>query len=445
MHVTQTHSLTLVAGAGLSDGNILPSIGEIGVDALPIPRVEIELSATADDLAAVPGWGNASRVMALVRLHTHPVGVVYLDGSLGPSRRRHMADIRATLHREIDAHLLADNQSAECVRRRDAVLADGPFISVVVATRDRPGSLAACLDSLLRNVYPRSEIIVVDNDPSSEATAVMVAERFPSVRYARELRRGLASAHNCGLALVRGEVVAFVDDDVLVDGHWLAAIAEGFAATDQVGCVTGLILPEQLETPAQLLLEHRGGYSKGFDLRVFDRGENRPADPLFPFAAGRLGSGANMAFDVEMLRRRGGFDAALGVGTAARGGDDLFGIFGTLAADRRVVYQPAAIVWHRHYRELTALQNMAHGAGVGTAAYLVSAIIHEPRMLAELVRCVPACLMYFIRMSLAARQDQGHTWPAEFIRIERRGLLAGPAAYAVSRWRARRALAAEVY
>ena len=173
--------------------------------------------------------------------------------------------------------------------------------------------MRTCLYALLDLEYPRYDIVVVDNDPDTADSAEMIAHHFPeSVRYVREDRRGLASAHNRGLAEVRGEIVAFVDDDVVVDRHWLTGIAEGFAADSGVGCVTGLILPAQLDTPAQLLLERHGGFDKGFGLQIFDTDDHRPGDPLFPFTAGRFGSGANMAFDTEVLRRLGGFDPAMG-------------------------------------------------------------------------------------------------------------------------------------
>lgn len=280
--------------------------------------------------------------------------------------------------------------------------------------------------------------MVVDNDPDTADTAELVA-CFPDwVRYVREDRRGLASAHNRGLEEVRGEIVAFVDDDV-VDRHWLTGIAEGFAADRGVGCVTGLILPEQLDTPAQLLLERHGGFDKGFGLQVFDCDQNRPGDPLFPFTAGRLGSGANMAFDTAVLRGLGGFDPAIGVGTFARGGDDLAAFF-RVVLGHRVVYQPAAIVWHRHHRDMAALRNQAFGYGVGLGAFLTSVMVREPKMLPKLLRRLPGGVVYAFSASSARNRGRYDGWPSELARLEKRGLAYGPVAYAVSRWRTRKAV-----
>src|SRR6185312_6444167 len=110
----------------------------------------------------------------------------------------------------------------------------------------------------------------------------------------------------------------------------------------------GRIVPYELVTRAHAWMEGYAGYDKGTSRRVFDLGEHRPEDPLFPFTAGSLGSGANMAFDTSVLRAMGGFDPALGAGTRARGGDDLAAFFEVLQRGHRLVYEPAALVRHRH-------------------------------------------------------------------------------------------------
>lgn len=413
---------------------------------------------TCEELRA-RGMGTA---LVLVRLHTHPLGLIVLDTEVGRSSRACAQAVRAALGGAVDAHLAMDGLApadplevegcpapspAPCLGRRVAALEQAPLVSVIVATRNRPESLAACLGSLLRLDYPHYEIIVVDNDPDDEVTAELVRTRFgayPQIRYVREQVRGLAAAHNRGVAEAKGRILAFTDDDVIADSQWLSALVEGFAATGGVGCVTGLILPAALETPAQLLIERHGGFGKGFTSRIVDRGGNRPADPLFPFTAGRLGSGANMAFDAALLRELGGFDPATGAGTVARGGDDLLAFFRVITCGRRLVYQPGALIWHYHRRELAGVRTQAYGYGVGLGAYLASALVHEPAMWPSLLRRLPAGLGYaFSRSSqrqvgrYAAWPTEYAAWPEELARLERRGLLWGPVAYTVSRWRTR--------
>lgn len=147
-----------------------------------------------------------------------------------------------------------------------------------------------------------------------------------------------------------------------------------------------------------------------------------------------------MAFDTEVLRRLGGFDPAIGIGTFARGGDDLAAFF-RVVLGHRVVYQPGAIVWHRHHREMAALRNQAFGYGVGLGAFLTSVLVREPRMWPLLLRRLPTAVVYAFSASSARNRGRYDGWPSALARLEKRGLLSGPVAYAVSRWRTRQAAA----
>jgi len=417
---------------------------------LPVSLADIELSSP--EIACWRTTSDPRKALALVRLHSHPVGVTVLDPAHGTNWTSHADEVFTLMRDAINAHLSADGlpaaehaddligrpESARCQLDRANVQRNAPMISVVIATRERPESLAACLDAVLAVDYPSFEVIVVDNDPDTAHTAELIADRFHDrVQYVRENRRGLASAHNCGLSLAHGQLVAFVDDDVIVDRNWLTAIAEGFASADGVGCVTGLILPAELETTAQLLLERHGGFDKGFTQRIVDTAHRRPADPLFPFTTGQLGSGANMSFDTALLRANGGFDPYIGAGTYARGGDDLSAIFRTLTAGRPVVYQPSAVVWHRHHRDMAALHNQAYGYGVGLGAYLTSVLVRQPRMIGPLLRRLPGGIRHAFSASSDRNRNRYNGGPDDLARREKRGLLYGPIAYAVSRWRAR--------
>jgi hypothetical protein len=111
-----------------------------------------------------------------------------------------------------------------CLRERAEALTDAPLVSVVLATRDRPDALRSALTALQEVAYPRSEIVVVDNAPATSTTADVVAA-FPGVRYVPEPRPGLSYARNRGVLEAHGEIVAFTDDDILVDPQWLAALA----------------------------------------------------------------------------------------------------------------------------------------------------------------------------------------------------------------------------
>lgn len=428
-----------------------PSMAEL---VAPVTVAEIELTeptaVTHMSIAAPNEYGRTPQSLVLVRLHAVPMGTIVVAApagtidasscieaawaSLGTSLRSHLASDGLPADRS--ASLLTRADVPQC--QRDVPATDPPLISVVVATRERPRSLTMCLDSLSRMDYPDYEIVVVDNAPATDATASLVGKRAEqNLCYVHEPRRGLAAAHNCGLERARGAIVAFTDDDVILDRKWLTEISRGFRAAPDVACVTGLIMPAELQTQAQLLLETHGHFGKGFEQRVVNRGTHRPADPLFPFTAGKLGSGANMAFRTDRLRELGGFDPATGTGTTARGGDDLAAFFSVLAAGHSLVYQPTALAWHHHRRDLESLRNQVYGYGVGLGAYLTSALVDHPAMAGQALRLAPPGLRYAFHLASPSNACVGDSWPRELVWRERRGLALGPLAYCVSRLRNR--------
>ena len=298
-----------------------------------------------------------------------------------------------------------------------------------------------CLDSLLAQDYPGTyDVVVVDSAPSSDTTRQYLRQRFAGdqrLHYVRADLPGLAVAHNHGLREVTGEITAITDDDVVVDTQWLSAIVEAFRATTGTACVTGLILPVELETRAQALLEQYGGFARGFRRRAYALDAGPSDDPLFPYTAGRLGSGANMAFDTRLLRALGGFDPALGAGTPARGGDDLAAFVQVLLAGYQLVYEPAAIVRHRHRRDYAGLRAMAQGYGVGLGAYLSSIVASRPALLLDMMRRGPRALSYVLRADSVKNRNKGATYPRALTRTERIGMVRGPVAYVASRRRSR--------
>lgn len=267
-------------------------------------------------------------------------------------------------------------------------------VTVVIATRDRPGLLERCVRSVLAGSIRPDRIVVVDNAPSNDETATTarrLAGEFGEVFYVREDRPGLAHAHNRGLRHVETPLVAFTDDDVVVGEHWIAELQAAFASDPGIDCVTGSVVPLELDTATQRTIEAIAGFNKGWTRRVFDRGD-RGRDPLFPYAAGVFGTGANMSFHTSHLRRAGGFDGALGTGTLSLGGDDLAAFYDVVAGGGRLCYEPAAFVRHQHHRDPPALARQAHGYGAGLAAHLTRCVVEDPRVVVEFGRAAAAGL-----------------------------------------------------
>ncbi|MFD5812816.1 glycosyltransferase [Streptomyces sp. NPDC127038] len=399
----------------------------------PVPVVDIDLARPGE--FRLPGDRGPARprnsARALVRLHGHPLGMVSAGNASDPEGLwRALADTaRLELGGRLAGQRPAKATGAPDGAVRHPTLQQAPVISVIVATRDRPEQLRHCLHSLLRSTYPTFEIIVVDNAPADRTTEVLVRSEFTGrVHYVHEPVAGLARAHNRGLGRARGSIVAFTDDDTLVDPGWLSALAGTFALDPRIGCVTGLILPAELETRAQTALERQGGFAKGYEPRSWSLSDP-PADPLFPFTAGRFGSGANMAFRTTALRALGGFDPATGAGTPGRGGDDLLAFFEILTAGHTLAYQPGAIVWHCHHRTMDAVAAQAFGYGAGLGAYLAGALLRNPRRLPALLRRLPGGVRYAMTRSRARGADPEAGWSRRLALLEVRGMLYGPCGY----------------
>lgn len=259
-----------------------------------------------------------------------------------------------------------------------------PPITVVVCTRDRPEQLRSALESVLRLDYPEFEVVVVDNASATPATADMIdGLADPRVRRVPEAVPGLSNARNAGLRAARHDIVAFTDDDVVVDPGWLSALARGFARSPKVSCVSGLVPSGELRTAAQGYFDQRVSWAESLTPRLYSMADP-PADvPLFPFQVGRYGTGANFAIGRDRAVTLGGFDEALGAGTATKGGEDLDMFFRVLMAGDALANEPSAIVWHRHRADPDALLAQARGYGLGLGAWLTKvALDRDHRRLA---------------------------------------------------------------
>jgi glycosyltransferase involved in cell wall biosynthesis len=352
----------------------------------PLKVLDIELHQPLEDIQGLDGYEG---VQALVRLCGMPIGYVKipLTGGCCPAatvsraimERHSMVIVSQALRNGLtsakgDGLCLANLISAS--RRDDH--RPLPLVTVAVCTRDRTAQLAGCLDALCRIDYPALDLVVVDNAPRDTTTAALVHERYPQVRYVCEPRPGLNWARNRAIAEARGEIIAYTDDDVVVDRGWVRALAGVFAEEAEVMAVTGLVVPYELETEAQLLFEQYGGFGRGFDRKWYRLNCDRRAREAFHLRTGQFGTGANMAYRRSLFERIGGFDPALDVGTVTNGGGDLEMFFRVLQEGHTLVYEPSALVRHRHRRDYAQLRMQITDFGVGFHAYLVRSAIAYP-------------------------------------------------------------------
>jgi GT2 family glycosyltransferase len=405
-----------------------------------IGELEITRPISGIDLPERPDSQPYTGVQLLVRLRHVPVGYVLLaPAALDPAAIARQ--VWSQLSAEINAQLVSQGGTAVDTLPADGIPvgedsaedgaeADYPTVSVVVCTRDRPDSVITALGTLTGLCYPRFEIVVVDNAPTSSATRDAILARFGDdarVRYVHEPRPGLSRARNRGVIEASAEIVAFTDDDVRVDRWWLQGIARGFRASPGASCVTGLVATAQLENSAQLYFHLREGWGTACVRRVFDLEENRDESPLYPYLPGIYGVGANFAMTRTALKEIGGFDEALGAGTIAGGGEDLDMFMRVILAGHQLVYEPSAIVWHFHRTDLAELTRQMRAYGTGCTAAMMAIAIKSPRSRRELPpRIGRGVLRVF---TLSGRVRDNPTLPSGLMQREIRGMLAGPWLY----------------
>ena len=218
-----------------------------------------------------------------------------------------------------------------------------PSVSVVIATRQRPHLLDRCLRALQHQSVSPSALIVVDNSAGDSATYAVARARNAS--YLAEPRGGVSRARNLGAREATSDVVAYLDDDAVPAGGWLASLLLEFR-DPHVAAVTGRILelaeyrsgPHSRRAHGHEPVIFGGPMRITFDLTTVDWFEHANF--------GGIGQGANLAIRRNVFASWAGFDERLGAGTAIAGAEEHHAFFCLIDRGHRVVYAPAATVYH---------------------------------------------------------------------------------------------------
>ncbi|RAU82367.1 glycosyltransferase family 2 protein [Pontibacter arcticus] len=366
--------------------------------------------------------GHYTKAFVLLRYKGRPEGKIILDVRNG------IVEITENLSKILNtvSHTLWQSQVHAYLNWDEKAVAGYtlPGATIAVCTRDRPDDLERCLEALMRLPDLGQEFLIIDNCPSTDATQKLVAA-YPRVRYVREDRPGLNVARNRAMREASNEIVAFTDDDATPDAGWLKAILLNFSYP-LVQCVTGLTMPLELETEAQETFEKFTPFGRGF--RRILHSENT----LNPLATGRIGAGANMALRKSICHEVGFFDEALDAGTPTHSGGDHEIFTRILVAGYTIIYEPAALSWHRHRRSMQELESTLYGYGVGVYALLTRHLLINKEW--GVFKIAFNWFWYSQLKSLVkALLKRPGAIPAPLILAELKGCLAGPGLYFKSR------------
>ncbi|MEW5735628.1 MAG: glycosyltransferase [Thermodesulfobacteriota bacterium] len=248
-------------------------------------------------------------------------------------------------------------------------------VSVVVASRNGAGRLAGLLPRLLAQVValPGAQVVVCDNG-SGDGTARMAEQAFaarPEVpaQVVAEPAPGKARALNAALARCSGEILAFLDDDVIPSPGWLSSVVSAFSNKNLDG-LGGRVLPYWDGPPPWWFTPAVAGFTP-----VHDRGDRELAYSL----PGPLPVGAAMAIRREAVERLGPFDPELGHRDGVTfGAEESEWFFRAMTSGFRFAYRPEAWVLHpmEAFRPKAAMRRRAFAQGRG-AARMAAAIVRK--------------------------------------------------------------------
>ncbi len=132
--------------------------------------------------------------------------------------------------------------------------------TVLLCTYNRCALLPKALDSLVAQSLPDLfawEVIVVDNNSRDQTRAVVETyeRRYPGrFRYLFEAAQGLSRARNAGISNARGQIVAFLDDDVVADPNWLRNLTAPLSGASWSGAGGKIVAPIDFVPPRWLTI-----------------------------------------------------------------------------------------------------------------------------------------------------------------------------------------------
>lgn len=225
-------------------------------------------------------------------------------------------------------------------------------VSIIIATLNRKAHLTKCLQSLMKQKYRDFEIVVVDGG-STDGTHELV-ESLPA-RLVMQTRTRVPNAENCGVRAAQGEIMAFVDDDVVVPQNWLEEIVRtynNFKADGVGGVVIDVGQPPEKRTRSRLRY-----LDKIFSIVVC---ENKRLDTGLVLRSGQVTDnfvrrapgctsvdhvcGCNMSFRRKVFEVVGLFDEIYGK-TSFRFETDF--CLRARAHGFQLIYNPNALVYHQ--------------------------------------------------------------------------------------------------
>jgi glycosyltransferase involved in cell wall biosynthesis len=324
--------------------------------------------------------------------------------------------------------------------------------SIIVCTRNRAGSIPETLEALSQQQGADFEILVVDSSGGAEKErTAQLAAQF-GAKYVSEPRPGLSLARNTGISAAAGQIIAFTDDDCIPAKDWLAQKIKNYSDPNIWAC-TGRVI-QQNTGGASDLFEEVAGQDLGSERRVFTPDDIRGGVGFILTNIGKvfakhmksrapapfgIGHGSSLSFRREFFEMTGGCDARFGAGAPFKGCDDLEMLYRVLKSGHSIIYEPSAVVRHKHRltsdaEASSSVRNVQETSAeeVYKTRYIYS--FAGAAMMREFRKDPPMRFMFYGRLlQLAIKTAQykltGETQLAKSFSADLRGFLDGCAAH----------------
>jgi glycosyltransferase involved in cell wall biosynthesis len=248
-------------------------------------------------------------------------------------------------------------------------MADTPTVSIIIPTFARPAKLRRCLDAIARLEAATFsfEVVVVD-DGGPQPLDILIAPSAPDldVRLIRQSHAGPAAARNAGVAVARGQFLAFIDDDCTPAPDWLLAFMREIERDDR-RLLGGRVENALSENPYSSASEQ---------ISQFVYEYNRTGGALEPFFTTN-----NIAVAADLFRAVGGFRTSIPSATA----EDKEFCDRWRAHGLALAHVPSAVVHHAHDLTFVRFLRQHYDYGRGILAFRLirrrrgqSAFVPEP-------------------------------------------------------------------
>lgn len=218
------------------------------------------------------------------------------------------------------------------------------MLTAIICTYNRAKYIGNLLESIAANDLPKSEyeILLVDNNCTDNTReiceAFAAAHKDVNFRYVVEPEQGLSAARNKGIKEAKGDSIVYIDDDALVDAHYLRSYAEWFDSHPETMACGGPIEPlYETAEPSWMT-----PFTKALLTAWMNYG-----DKVREYPKGRYPGGGNAAYRKEVFDKVGLFNTALG-----RKGGNLMGseekdIFDKMhSLNMQILYLPTPVLHH---------------------------------------------------------------------------------------------------